>query len=112
EQTQNWVKAQNDVTMPFLTSLPGRETIINRLTELWDFPRYGSPSRAGDHYFYYFNNGLQNQSILYKQTSLDAEAEVLIDPNTFSEDGTVALSSVAFSENAKYVAYAKSVGGS
>lgn len=112
EQTQNWVKAQNDVTVPFLSSLPGRKTIINRLTELWDFPRYGSPSRAGENYFYYLNDGLQNQSILYKQSSLDADAAVLIDPNTFSEDGTVALSSVAISENANYVAYAKSVGGS
>lgn len=112
EQTQNWVKAQNDVTMPFLSSLPGRKSIINRLTELWDFPRYGSPSRAGENYFYYLNDGLQNQSILYKQSSLDVDAAVLIDPNTFSEDGTVALSSVAISENANYVAYAKSVGGS
>ena len=56
EQTQNWVKAQNDVTMPFLSSLPGRKSIINRLTELWDFPRYGSPSRAGENYFYYLND--------------------------------------------------------
>jgi prolyl oligopeptidase len=112
DQTKSWVTAQNEVTMPFLASLPGRETIINRLTDLWDFPRYGSPSRAGENYFYYLNDGLQNQSVLYKQASLDADATVLIDPNTFSEDGTVALSSVAFSENAKYVAYAKSVGGS
>ena len=79
---------------------------------MWNFPRYSAPSRHGDLYFYYYNDGLQNQSVLFKQTDLDGEAEVLIDPNTFSEDGTVSMSSVAFSSEATYMAYAKSVGGS
>ena len=112
EQTNQWIKAQNDITMPYLESLPGREKLKKRLTELWNFPRYSTPYRQGDMYFYSYNDGLQNQSVVYKQTSLDAQAEVLIDPNTFSEDGTASLASLSISENATYAAYAKSVGGS
>lgn len=112
EQTNDWIRAQNELTMPYLQSLPGREKLRQRLTELWDFPRYGTPFRRGDMYFYYYNDGLQNQSVLYKQTSLNAEPEILIDPNMFSEDGTVSMSMLSISRNARYVAYGKSVGGS
>ena len=75
-------------------------------------PRYSSPFRRGDRYFYYYNDGLQNQFVLYKQDQLDADGEVLIDPNTFSEDGTVSMSSLAISDDGRYAAYAKSEGGS
>lgn len=112
DQTNEWIQAQNAITMPYLESLPGRERLKERLTELWNYPRYSTPYRQGDMYFYSFNDGLQNQSVVYKQSSLDAEGEVLIDPNTFSEDGTVSLASLTISENAKYAAYSKSVGGS
>jgi len=112
DQTQQWIEAQNAISYPYLASLPGRDKLITRLTKLWDFPRYSSPTRRGDMYFYYFNDGLQNQFVLYKQDNLDAEGEVLIDPNLFSEDGTVSMSSVSFTDDARYIAYAKSVGGS
>lgn len=112
QQTNDWIAAQNAVTMPYLESLPGRDRLKERLTQLWNFPRYSVPSRRGDLYVYYYNDGLQNQSVLYKQSELDGEAEILIDPNTFSDDGTVSMSSVEFSTNATYMAYSKSVGGS
>lgn len=112
QQTNDWIAAQNAVTMPYLESLPGRDRLKERLTQLWNFPRYSVPSRQGDLYVYYYNDGLQNQSVLYKQSELDGEAEILIDPNTFSADGTVSMSSVEFSPNATYMAYSKSVGGS
>lgn len=112
DMTQDWITAQNAVTYPYLQSLPGRTTLQERLTTLWDFPRYSSPFRRGDRYFYYYNDGLQNQFVLYKQDQLDAEGEVLIDPNTFSDDGTVSMSSLAISDDGRYAAYAKSEGGS
>jgi len=112
DMTQDWITAQNAVTYPYLQSLPGRTTLQERLTTLWDFPRYSSPFRRGDRYFYYYNDGLQNQFVLYKQDQLDADGEVLIDPNTFSEDGTVSMSSLAISDDGRYAAYAKSEGGS
>ncbi|MCA1803171.1 MAG: prolyl oligopeptidase family serine peptidase [Rhodothermaceae bacterium] len=112
EDTKAWVRAQNDVTFPYLKSLPGRDRIESRLTTLWDYPRYSTPSKRGGHYFYSYNDGLQNQSVLYTMQSLDDEPRVLLDPNIFSEDGTVSLASVAISKNARYLMYGKSDGGS
>jgi len=112
EDTKAWVRAQNDVTFPYLKSLPGRDRIESRLTTLWDYPRYSTPSKRGGHYFYSYNDGLQNQSVLYTMQSMDDEPRVLLDPNTFSEDGTVSLASVAISKNARYLMYGKSDGGS
>ncbi|TVQ08591.1 MAG: S9 family peptidase [Balneolaceae bacterium] len=112
EDTKAWVRAQNDVTFPYLKSLPGRDRIESRLTTLWDYPRYSTPSKRGGHYFYSYNDGLQNQSVLYTLESMDDEPRVLLDPNTFSEDGTVSLASVAISKNARYLMYGKSDGGS
>jgi prolyl oligopeptidase len=112
EDTKAWVRAQNDVTFPYLKSLPGRDRIESRLTTLWDYPRYSTPSKRGGHYFYSYNDGLQNQSVLYTMQSMDDEPRVLLDPNTFSDDGTVALSSLAISKNARYIMYGKSDGGS
>ncbi|MEO0706486.1 MAG: prolyl oligopeptidase family serine peptidase [Cyanobacteria bacterium J06649_5] len=111
-ETEAWVEAQNKVTFSYLNQLPGRDQLNTRLTELWDYERYGIPFKQGDRYFYYKNNGLQNQSVLYTLPSLDAEPTVLLDPNTLSDDGTVALSGIAISENAKYLAYGLSTAGS
>ncbi|MEL7350261.1 MAG: prolyl oligopeptidase family serine peptidase [Cyanobacteria bacterium P01_A01_bin.116] len=111
-ETEAWVEAQNKVTFSYLNQLPGRDQLNTRLTELWDYERYGIPFKQGDRYFYYKNNGLQNQSVLYTLPSLEAEPTVLLDPNTLSDDGTVALSGIAISENAKYLAYGLSTAGS
>ncbi len=120
DETVAWVEAQNKVTFGYLNELPGRDHLNARLTELWNYERYGLPFKQGDQgsadhpvrYFYSKNDGLQNQSVLYTLPSLDAEPTVLLDPNTLSEDGTVALSGIAISENAQYLAYGLSTAGS
>ncbi|MEL7492378.1 MAG: prolyl oligopeptidase family serine peptidase [Cyanobacteria bacterium J06554_11] len=112
DETKAWVEAQNEVTFGYLHQLPGREQLNARLTELWNYERYGIPFKQNNRYFYYKNDGLQNQSVLYTLPTLDAEPTVLLDPNTLSEDGTVALSGIALSENAKYLAYGLSTAGS
>ncbi|MEG4986102.1 prolyl oligopeptidase family serine peptidase [Microcoleus sp. BR0-C5] len=112
EETQAWVEAQNAVTFAYLNEIPAREKIKQRLTQLWDYEKYGIPFKEGSRYFYYKNDGLQNQSVLYRLTSLDSEPKVLIDPNTLSEDGTVALGGIAISEDGKYMAYGLSSSGS
>src|SRR5690242_15519476 len=91
KDTAKWVEAQNKVTMPFLKALPTRERYHQRLTELWSYERYGVPTRKAGALFYTRNNGLQNQSVLYVQDKDAREARVLLDPNTLSSDGTVAL---------------------
>ncbi len=111
-ETEAWVQAQNKVTFSYLRQLPDRDKINARLTELWDYERYGIPFKQGDQYFYYKNNGLQNQSVLYTLPTLDAEPKVLLDPNTLSEDGTVALSGISISENGQHLAYGLSTAGS
>lgn len=112
EETQAWVEAQNQVTFGYLGEIPAREKIKQRLTKLWDYEKYGIPFKEGDRYFYYKNDGLQNQSVLYTLTSLDGEPKVLIDPNTFSEDGTIALCDIAITEDGKLIAYGLSTSGS
>ena len=89
EAVKGWVDAQNDVTFAYLATIPEREQIASRMRELWDYERFSLPRKAGGRYFYGYNNGLQNQNVLYTQTSLDAEPELLIDPNTWSDDGTL-----------------------
>ena len=112
EETKVWVEAQNQVTFEYLNEITVRETIKQRLTQLWDYEKYGIPFKEGDRYFYFKNDGLQNQSVLYTLTSLDAEAKVLLDPNTLSEDGTVALSGIAITEDGNRMAYGLSSSGS
>ncbi|GAA4459617.1 prolyl oligopeptidase family serine peptidase [Novipirellula rosea] len=112
EETAAWVEAQNKVTQAYLQSLPERESMRARLEKLWNYERFGLPSHKGDYYIYSHNNGLQNQSILYKADSLDGERQVLIDPNTLSEDGTVALGSTVTSKDGKLLAYSLADGGS
>jgi prolyl oligopeptidase len=112
EDTKAWVEAQNQVTFGYLNEIPAREKIKQRLTKLWDYEKYGTPFKEGETYFYFKNDGLQNQSVLYTLPSLDAEPRVLLDPNKLSEDGTVALSGIAISENGKLLAYGLSTSGS
>lgn len=105
EAVADWVDGQNEVTFAYLDSIPERDLIKARLTELWDYDRYSLPVKEGGRYFYSHNSGLQNQSVIYAQTSLDAAADVLIDPNAWSDDGTVALASYAPSPDGRHVAY-------
>jgi prolyl oligopeptidase len=111
-ETRAWIEAQNRVTFAYLAGIPERDAIRKRLTELWNYERYGLPSREGSWYVFSRNDGLQNQSVIYKAESLTAAPQVLIDPNTFSPDGTVALAGLAFSDDGRYVAYATSASGS
>ena len=112
EETKAWVEAQNAVTFAYFASLPDREPLGKRLTELWNYPRYGAPFKRGGRYFFFKNDGLQNQSVLYKQASLEAEPELLLDPNLLSERGTAALSMLAMSEDGVWLAYGVAVSGS
>ncbi|MBX9581222.1 MAG: S9 family peptidase, partial [Gemmataceae bacterium] len=107
-----WVEAENKVTEAYLNSIPERKAIAKRITELWDYERYGTPSKVGGRYFFSKNNGLQNQNVFYTQDTLDGPARVLLDPNTWSKDGTVALSGLAISDDGKYLAYGKAASGS
>jgi len=107
-----WVEAQNKVTFAYLDKIPYRRKIKERLTALYNYPKYSSPSRRGDYFFYTKNDGLQNQSVWYRQKGLDGAAEVLLDPNKLSADGTTRLGSVALSKDGKYLAYGVSQGGS
>jgi prolyl oligopeptidase len=110
--TKTWVEAQNQVTFAYLNEIPQREAIKQRLTKLWDYEKYGVPFKEGERYFYFKNDGLQNQDVLYTLETLDAQSQVLLDPNLLSEDGTVALSGIAISDNGKLLAYGLSKSGS
>ncbi len=112
EETHAWVKAQNKVTFGFLENIPQRATYQERLTEIWNYARYGTPFKKGGRTFYFKNDGLQNQSVLYVQDTPDGQPRVLIDPNTLSEDGTVALGDVSLSDDGKFMAWSTSESGS
>ena len=112
ESTKDWVAAQNEVTNSYLNTIAAKEKIQQRLTQLWDYEKYGSPFKRGQRYFYFKNDGLQNQSVLYTLESLDEAGEVLLDPNTLSEDGTVALSGLSISDDGQWLAYGLSTAGS
>ncbi|MBD2409647.1 S9 family peptidase [Nostoc calcicola FACHB-389] len=112
QETRIWIEAQNKVTFGYLSEIPAREKIKQRLTKLWDYEKYSIPFKEGERYFYFKNDGLQNQSVLYTLKSLDAEPRVLLDPNKLSEDGTVALSGLSISEDGKLLAYGISTSGS
>jgi prolyl oligopeptidase len=112
EQTAAWVKAENDVTFGYLNQIPFRTKVKERLEKIWDYPKYSQPFREGEYYYFFKNNGMQNQFVLYRQKGLDDEPEVFLDPNTFSDDGTIALSGLEFSKDAKYAAYSISKSGS
>ena len=111
-ETVAWVEAQNRVTEGYLNGIPGRDVLRERLTQLWDYERYGVPSQKGGRYFFSKNDGLQNQSVWYVSEALDAAPRVLLDPNTLSGDGTVALSGLSVSRDGGRLAYSLSSGGS
>ena len=111
-ETKQWVQQENAVTFAYLEGIPTRGRIKERLTQLWNFERYGVPFELGGRFFYTKNSGLQNQNVLYTTTSLDAEPTVLLDPNTFSTDGTVALAGTEVSEDGNLLAYGTSAAGS
>ncbi len=110
-ETENWVKAENDVTFNYLSKIPYREQLKDRLSELWNYEKLGTPFKEGDYTYFYKNNGLQNQSVLYRKDAQGNE-EVFLNPNTFSEDGTTSLGSVSFTKDGSIVAYSISEGGS
>jgi len=111
-ETRKWVEEENKQTFAYLAEIPARTTIKERLTKLWNYEKYGVPFKEGNRYFYTRNSGLQNQSVLYSVNSLDAEPQTLLDPNTLSSDGTVALSGIAVSNDGKRLAYSLSASGS
>ena len=110
--TKTWVAAQTQLTQGFLNQIPEREAIKQRLTHLWNFERFSVPMKGGGQYFFQRNNGLQNQSVLYTMKQLKGEPRLLLDPNTLSSDGTVALAGLATSPNGRYLAYGTAASGS
>lgn len=111
-EVAKWVEQQNAVTFGYLNKIPFRESLKNRLTEIWNYSTMTSPFIEGGKIFFYRRDGLQNQAVMYVQNSFDDDPKILIDPNTMSQDGTVALGEVSVSRNGKYVAYAIADGGS
>ena len=107
-----WVEAQNKVTFAYLDQIPYRTAIKDRLMKLYNYPKYGAPTRRGEWFFSSKNDGLQNQSVWYIQKGLDGAPELLLDPNTFSKDGTSRLGSLTISHTGKYIGYGISEGGS
>ena len=111
-ETREWIDAQNELTFDYLARIPGRDAILERLTALYDFPKYGIPVRRGDCYFTSYNDGLQPQAVLHLLDSLEAEPRLLMDPNTLSDDGTIALAAYVPTDDGKFLAYALAEAGS
>src|SRR5690606_13428775 len=111
EETAEWVKAQNKVTFDYLAQIPYRDQLKKQLESKWNYEKIGAPFVEGEYTYYFKNDGLQNQSVLY-QKDKDGNEQVFLDPNTFSEKGTTSLADISFSEDGSLVAYAISEGGS
>ncbi len=111
DETAAWVKAQNEVTFAYLDKIPFRDQLNKQLTEKWNYEKIGAPFTEGDYTYYFKNDGLQNQSVLYRKDKSGKE-EVFLDPNTFSKDGTTSLADISFTEDGSLVAYPISEGGS
>lgn len=111
-ETKEWVIQQNKVTQDYLKAIPFRDKIKSRLEALWNYPKYGAPFKKGDYYYFYKNDGLQNQSVLYRVKNLTDEPEVFLNPNVFSTEGIAALSGLSFSKSGKLVAYSVAKAGS
>lgn len=111
-ETKQWVDAQNTITFGYLGSLVQRDSLRRKLEHIWNYPKYTTPFHEGESYFFFKNNGLQPQSVLYRQKGLEGQPEVFLDPNTFSKDGTVSLTVFDVSNDHKYAVFGKSDGGS
>jgi prolyl oligopeptidase len=107
-----WVKKQNEVTFGYLNQIPFRDKIRKRLEEVWNYPKFSAPFKRGDYYFFFKNDGLQNQSVLYYQKGLNDEPMVFLDPNTLSKDGTTAISGMSFSKDNRLIAFSYAKAGS
>ena len=112
EETGAWVKAQNKVTLDYLATIPFREKLKQRLTKIWNFAKVSAPFKKGKNYFFYKNDGIQNQSVLYVQTGLKGSPKILLDPNTLAADGTASLGGLGISKSGKYLAYSINRAGS
>jgi prolyl oligopeptidase len=110
--TKAWIDVQNKITFDYLSTIPQREQIKKRLTELWNYEKYSAPFKVGKHYFYYKNDGLQNQSVLYITDSVADAGRVFLDPNKLSADGTAALAGTTFTDDGKLMAYGVAIAGS
>ncbi|HQF41308.1 MAG TPA: prolyl oligopeptidase family serine peptidase [Ignavibacteriaceae bacterium] len=111
-ETAEWVKEENNVTNEYLSKIPFRDKLKKRFEELYNYPKYSAPFRAGSKYYFFKNAGLQNQSVMYVKDNLDSEPKLFFDPNKLSEDGTVSLSALSFSKDGKLFAYGTASGGS
>lgn len=111
-EVAEWVAAENKLTFQYLDSIPERDRIRRRLTELWNYPQYSPPMKHGGRYYYFKNDGLQNQAVLYASDALDGPSRVLLNPNEWSKDGTVALTGMGFSDDGRLLAYSRSEAGS
>ncbi len=111
-ETKEWVSRQNIVTNGYFSQIPYRDKIKKRIEQVFNFEKYGTPFKKGGKYYFLKNDGLQNQSVLYVQENLDAQPQVVLDPNTFSTDGTASLGEMAFSKEGHYLSYTISRGGS
>ena len=111
-ESVQWIKAQNQLTEGYVHGVPERQAIIDRITKLWNFEKYGTPSKDGGRYFWSYNSGLQNQAVIYTADSLGGEGRVLIDPNTLKADGTMALAGMSVSDDGRYMAYGIAEAGS
>ena len=111
-ETENWVQLQNETTFNYLDKIPYRRELKKRLEELWNFEKLGSPFKEGDYIYFFKNDGLQNQSVLYRKKGDEGQVEVFLDPNTFSEDATTSLAGINFSKDGSIAAYSISEGGS
>jgi prolyl oligopeptidase len=109
---RKWIEEENKITFDYLDKIPFRDKIKERLEKLYDYQRFSAPFKGGDRYFFFKNDGLQNQSILYIQNDLESTPQLFLDPNKFSEDGTVSLTTYAFSKDGRYFAYGIASGGS
>ena len=112
KETEDWVKTENEVTFDYLSKIPYRDQLKDRLSELWNYEKITAPFTEGDYTYYYKNNGLQNQYVVYRKKGDEEKEEVFLDPNTFSEDATTSLSGLEFSKDGKTAAYSISEGGS
>ncbi|MBI4913503.1 MAG: S9 family peptidase [Acidobacteria bacterium] len=110
--TKAWVKAQNEVTDAYLSAIPERERIRTRMTKLWDYEKYSAPSKRGKYYFYSYNTGLQNQSVVFVTEKLEEKGRALLDPNSLNAKGTTAVNGISFSDDGAYMAYGLSEAGS